>query len=388
MKKSTLLRSLFFTFVCSLFLSVPSGFGLSLEPNEVPAMGWQIIGTKNNLPAHTLAVAASTDSNGGDFVAIASDSNNAFNFYRLDHANPVLGWQKEGCFINADATNIQYGLGHFIVMGTNRSSNHEPVIATSSDGKQWSQNLVFAGRGCYDNAAFSEKLGMMTGKNGALATSADGVQWTETIPPNGIARKILYTNVAPLGAPLDNQFQLYVVLPPGQSAYCGFLAFHDIPVPGSLLSTDGKTWTYSIPYSLVRNQLLLYQNKTFLANDSLSKISYAYHDSINLGETDFTGLSLEDPLIPIISVSQFTSYQQHWVAVGYNLKTGEPLSLIADFSKILNNNIVFSAEFFPQSVRLVVANQYGFLAIGEDGTSYYSTPNLPPTTNDTKSNGS
>ena len=153
-----------------------------------------------------------------------------------------------------------------------------------------------------------------------------------------------------------------------------------MPVLGSLLSSDGKTWTYAIPYPIMRNQLLIYDNKTFLVNDTLSGSSYAYHDSMVLGETDFTGLMWNDPLLPLIKVFQFTSYQQSWVAVGYNVNTGMPISLFSD-SKILNNNIMFAADFFPQPVRIVAANQYGFVAVGDDGTSYYSTPVAPPAAN-------
>ena len=347
-------------------------------------MGWQKLDTLNHLSANTLAIAASTDPNSGDFVAIASDSNHAYNLYLLDHANLKLGWQKKYCFIQADATNLQYGLGHFVAMGTDRSSG-VPVVATSSDnGKTWSQSLVFSGKGHYDNAAFSDKVGIMTGKDGAVAISTDGANWVETAPPTMVTRKIVYTNIAPAGAPVDYQFQMCIVLPPKQeldsSRLYGFLTFATMPVLGSLLSSDGKTWTYAIPYPIMRNQLLMYGNKTFLVNDSLSGVSYAYHDSIDLGEPDFNGLTLNDPSLPLISVFQFASYQQNWVAVGYNLKTGAPLSLFSD-SKILNYNIVFAADFFPQTVRIVAANQYGFLAVGDDGTSYYSTPVVPPTAN-------
>ena len=153
-----------------------------------------------------------------------------------------------------------------------------------------------------------------------------------------------------------------------------------MPVLGSLLSSDGKTWSYAIPYPIMRNQLLIYDNKTFLVNDSLSGVCYAYHDSTDLGEANFNGLTLNDPLLPLISVFQFASYQQNWVAVGYNLKTGAPLSLFSD-SKILNYNIMFAADFFPQPVRIVAANQCGFVAVGDDGTSYYSTPGVPPAAN-------
>lgn len=363
--------------ICASLFSAASSFGLSSLTNGVTAMGWQILDVQNKLPAHTLAIAASTDPNGGDFVAVASDSNNAYNLYLLDHANLKSGWQKKYCFIQADATNLQYGLNHFVVMGTDRSSG-KPVVATSADnGRTWAQSLLFAGKGHYDNAAFSDKTGIMTGKDGAIATSSDGANWAEIAPPSGVARKIVYTNIAPAGAPVDDQFQLCVVLPPEQgldsSRLHGFLTFATMPVLGSLLSLDGTTWSYAIPYPVMRNQLLLYNNQTFLVNDSLSGITYAYHNSINLGEADFNGLTLNDPSLPLISVFQFASYQQNWVAVGYNLKTGNPLSLFSD-SKILNYNIMFAADFFPQPVRIVAANQYGFLAVGDDGTTYYSTP--------------
>ena len=370
--------------ICTSLFSISSSFGLSLLPNGVTAMGWQTLDLQNKLPASTLAIAASTDPNNPDFVAVAADSNNSYNLYLLDHANLKLGWQKKYCFINADATNLQYGLGHFVAMGTDRTSG-APVVATSVDnGRTWSQSLVFAGKGHYDNAAFSDQMGIMTGKDGAVAISTDGANWAETSPPTNVPRKIVYTNVAPAGAPIDYQFQMCVVLPPEQefnsSRLYGFLTFATMPVLGSLLSSDGKTWSYAIPYPIMRNQLLIYDNKTFLVNDSLSGVCYAYHDSTDLGEANFNGLTLNDPLLPLISVFQFASYQQNWVAVGYNLKTGAPLSLFSD-SKILNYNIMFAADFFPQPVRIVAANQCGFVAVGDDGTSYYSTPGVPPAAN-------
>ena len=381
MHPSKISSRLLLAIICASLFSSASSFALSSLTNGVTSMGWQILDVQNKLPTNTLAIAASTDPNSGDFVAVASDSNNAYNLYLLDHANLKLGWQKKYCFINADATSLQYGLGHFVAMGTDRS-NGAPVVATSADnGKTWSQNLVFAGTGHYDNAAFSDKMGIMTGKDGAVATSTDGATWIETSHPTMVSRKIVYTNVAPVGAPPDYQFQLCVVLPPEQvltsSCLYGFLTFASIPVIGSLLSSDGKTWSYAIPYPIIRNQLLLYDNKTFLVNDALSGNPYAYHDSIDLGVANFNGLTFNDPSLPLISVFQFASYQNNWVAVGYNLKTGNPLSLFSD-SKILNNNIVFATDFFPQRVRIVAANQFGFLAVGDDGTSYYSTPVVPP----------
>ena len=384
MKQNISLRRLLLAIICALLFSASSSFGLSLLPNGVTAMGWQTLDLQNKLPANTLAIAASTDPNSSDFVAVASDSNHAYNLYLLDHANLKLGWQKKYCFINADATNLQYGLGHFVAMGTDRSSG-APVVATSANnGRTWSQSLVFAGKGHYDNAAFSDQMGIMTGKDGAVAISTDGVNWAETSPPTMMPRKIVYTNVAPAGAPVDYQFQMCVVLPPEQglnsSRLYGFLTFATMPVLGSLLSSDGKTWRYAIPYPIMRNQLLIYDNKTFLVNDSLSGVCYAYHDSIGLGEANFNGLSITDPSLPLISVFQFASYQQNWVAVGYNLNTGAPLSLFSD-SKILNYNIMFAADFFPQPVRIVAANQCGFVAVGDDGTSYYSTPGVPPAAN-------
>lgn len=342
-------------------------------------MGWQTFNTNNNnLPAKTLAIAASTDPNSGDFVAVASDSNNAFNFYLLDHANLQLGWQKKQCFLGANVTNLQYGLGHFVAMGIDRSSG-KPVVATSADnGRTWSQNLVFAGTGHYDNAAFSDKIGVMTGPDGAVAISNDGVNWVEDAPPSGISRKIVYTNIAPPNAPADNQFELCIACPPGQPVLYGLLSFQNTPILGSLISSDGKSWSYAIPYPIMRNQLLIYNNQIFLANDSLSGVSYAYHDSIDLGEPNFQGLDLNDPLLPIIGLFQCASYQQNWVGVGYNLKTGDPVSVFSD-SKILNYNIMLATDFFPQPVRIVAANQCGFIAVGDDGTSYYSTPIVPTT---------
>lgn len=353
-------------------------------------MGWQIVPLTNTLPAHPLAIAASTDPTYCDFVAIASDSNKTFYFYLLDHNNLQLGWQKKQPFLGADATGLQYGLGHFVAMGTDRTTG-KPVIATSADnGKTWSQSLVFAGTGHYDNAAFSEKMGIMTGKDGAVAISTNGANWTETCTPTGCSRKVIYTNVAPSGAPVDNEFQFCTTLPPFSSLpsldparLCGFLTFENMPATGSMFSTDGKNWRYAIPYPILRNQLLIYQNKTFLVNDTLTGISYAYHDGINLGDPTFDSLQLEDPLIPIINIFQFVSYQQNWVAVGYEATTGTPLSLFSD-SRILNSNIVFSADLFPEAVRMVAANQAGFVAIGDNGTTYYSTPTISTTTSSTK----
>ena len=342
-------------------------------------MGWQKLDMPNNLPANTLAVAASTDPSASDFVALAIDSNHTYNLYFLDHADLKSGWQKKYCFIQADATNLQYGLGHFVAMGTDHGSG-APVVATSADGKTWSQNLVLAGRGHYDNAAFSDKIGIMTGKDGATAITSDGTNWVENTPPTNVPRKIVYTNIAPAGAPVDDQFEMCVVLPPEQqldsSRLYGFLTFASMPVLGSLISSDGKNWSYAIPYPITRNQLLLYDNKTFLVNDTLAGVRYAYHDSTNLGEATFDGLSVTDEQLPLISIFQFASYQQNWVAVGYNVKTGNPISLFSD-AKILNNNLLLAADFFPQAVRIVAANQSGFLAIGDDGTSYYSTPIVP-----------
>ncbi len=368
--------SLLFSITILIF-SIRSSLALVQQINGVTTLGWQAL--KNNLPANTLAIAASTDAQNPDFVAVASDTSKAYNCYLLDHANLQLGWQKKYCFLQADATNLQYGLGHFILMGTDRNSG-KPVVATSGDnGRTWSQSLIFAGTGHYDNAAFSEKMGMMTGKDGAVAITNNGANWTETIPPapNAISRKVVYTNIAPAGTPIDNQFQLCVALPPNQTTDYGFLEFHDIPVIGSLISSDGKNWAYTIPYPIMRNQLLLYQNKTFLVNDTLQGISYAYHNSTNLGEANFEGLLLNDPSLPLISVFQFASYQQNWVAVGYDLKTGFPLSVFSN-ALILNNNIIFSTELFPKVVRLVAANQCGFLAIADDGTSYYSPSTVTP----------
>lgn len=337
-------------------------------------MGWQML--KSSLPANTLAIAASTDAKSPDFVAVASDANNTFYFYLLDHSNLQLGWQKKQPFLEADVTNLQYGLGHFVAMGNDRS-NGKPVTAISADnGRTWSQNLIFAGSGHYNNAAFSEKRGVMTGTDGALAITTDGANWAEVSPPTGMSRKIVYSNIAPRDTPVDEQFQLCVALPPNQTTLYGFLAFHDVPVMGSLISSDGKSWAYTLPYPIMRNQLLLYQNKTFLVNDSLVGVSYAYHNSTNLGEADFQGLLVDDPLLPTINVFQFASYQQTWVAVGYDIKTGAPLSLVSN-ALILNGNIIFFADFFPKPVKLVAANQCGFLAVADDGTCYYSTPMNP-----------
>lgn len=352
-------------------------------------MGWQML--QSNLPANSLAIAASTDANNPDFVAIASDALNIFYFYFLDHSNLSLGWQKKQPFFGADVTNLQYGLGHFVAMGTDRNSG-KPVVAISADnGKTWSQDQVWfqdpnqsqsfkwIGTGHYDNAAFSEKMGVMTGKDGAVAITTDGAHWTEIIPPSGVARKVVYNNISPAGAPIDNQFQLCSVLPADQTALCGFLKFDGTPATGSYISSDGKNWSYAIAYPIMRNQLLLYENKTFLVNDDV-RIStpYSYHDSTDLKEAKVEGLAVDDPMLPIINVFQFASYQQTWVAVGYNTKTGAPLSLVSN-RLFLNNNIVFFADFFPKPVRLVAANQCGFLAIADDGTSYYSTPATSPT---------
>ncbi len=373
-------RALSLAIICTtILLCSTTGFALVQQSNGTAAMGWQIVPLPNKLPSHPLAIAASTNAIACDFVAVASDSTTkTYSFYLLDHANLILGWQKKQPFLGADASNLQYGLGRFVAMGTDHSSG-KPVIATSSDnGKTWAQSLVFGGKGHYDNAAFSQKMGVMTGKDGAIAITTDGINWVETTPPSGISRKVIYTNIAPSGAPIDNQFQLCFALPPGQSTLCGFLLFQDIPILGSLISADGKNWSYSIPYSILRNQLLIYQNKTFLVNDTLSGISYAYHDSTTLGDPNFSGLQIEDPLLPLINIFQCASYQQNWVAVGYEAKTGTPLSLFSD-SRVLNNNFVFSTDLFPQPVRLVTANQAGFLAIGDDGTSYYSTSAIPIT---------
>lgn len=363
------LLALFFS--ASFLFPISPSLGLVQQSNNLIGMGWQTL--PSHLPANTLAIAASTEAQHSDFVAIASDADKIFYFYLLDHEHLSLGWQKTQPFLGADVTSLQYGLNHFIATGTDRTSGN-PVMATSEDyGRTWSQSLLFAGKGHYDSAAFSEKLGMMTGKDGAIAISTDGTNWVETVPPSGIPRKVIYSNTAPAGAPVDKQFQLYPVLPSMQSALYGFLQFHDIPISGTLLSSDGKNWSYAIPYSIIKNQLLLYQNKTFLVNDTLTETTYAYHDSTNLGESNFTGLALTDPTLPIINVFQFTSYQQNFVVVGYDGKTGAPLSLFSD-SKILNNNIIFVADFFPKVVRLIAANQCGFLAVADDGTCYYSTP--------------
>ncbi len=385
MKPTIASRRFIISIVFALLFSRGSSFALSVLTNGVTAMGWQKLDIPN-LPANPLAVAASTDPINSDFVAIASDSNHNYNLYLLDHANLKLGWQKKYCFLQADATNLQYGLGHFVAMGIDRSSG-APVVATSEDnGKTWSQSLVFAGNGHYDSAAFSDKIGLMTGKDGAVATTTNGITWTEITPPSGVSRKIVYTNVAPPGSPIDNQFELCVTLPQGQTTLYGFLGFQNTPVLGSYISGDGKTWAYALPYPIMRNQLLIYDNKTFLVNDTLTGISYAYHDSINLGQANFSGLALDDPLLPVISVFQSASYQQNRVVVGYNLKTGTSCSLFSN-AMILNNNIMLATDFFPQPVRIVAANQCGFLAIGDDGTSYYSTPIVPPVAPDTPGDG-
>lgn len=356
-----------------------SSFALVQQTHGITTMGWQTVPLSNNLPPHPLAIAASTDATYCDFVAVASDpsdTSKTFYFYLLDHNNLKSGWQKKTAFFNADATNIQYGLGHFVAMGVDRVSG-KPIVATSPDnGKTWNQSLIFGGKGHYDNAAFSPKMGLMTGKDGAVALTTDGTTWIETSPPTSISRKVVYTNVAPPGAPIDNQFQICVALPPDQTTPCGFLLFQDIPILGSLVSADGKNWSYAIPYPIVRNQLLIYQNKVFLVNDTLAGTFYAYHDQIDLDNPNFDSLQLGDPLLPTISILQFVSYQQNWVAVGYDATTGAPLSLFSG-SRILNGNIVFSTDLFPQAVRLVAANQSGFLAIGDNGTTYYSTPVVP-----------
>lgn len=374
----------------TLFLAVTNSFSLVQGTNSVTYMGWQTVDYSNipgsnwhRLPPNPLAIAASTDPIYCDFVAVANDPadvSNTFYFYLLDHNNLQVGWQKKAPFLNADVTNIQYGLGHFVAMGTDRTSG-QPLVAISADnGRTWSQAQIWGedlklGKGHYDSAAFSPKIGLMTGKDGALAHTTDGAKWVEIVPPSNIPRKVVYTNVAPSGAPIDNEFQLCVTIQKEQKTLCGFLLFGDIGILGSMVSADGKNWSYPISYPIVRNQLLIYQNKVFLVNDTLAGISYAYHNQTNLDNPNFDSVQLGegDNSPPIISIFQFASYQQNWVAVGYNALKGDSLSLFSD-SRILNGNIVFSTDPFPQFVKLVVANQSGFLAIGDDGTTYYSTP--------------
>lgn len=371
-------RRLLILLLATSLLPAVSCFGIIQQTNNTVTMGWTRL--PNNLPANALAIAASTDTTNPDFVAVASDSTtHDYNFYLLDHAHLQLGWQKKYCFFGADATNLQYGFDHFVAMGTDRSTG-KPVVATSADnGRTWTQNLVFAGTGHYDNAAFSDKTGMMTGKDGAIAITTNGTEWAETTPPNGIARKIICTNIGPSGFPADYEFQLCVTLPTSSSLdasrLCGLLTFENMPVLGSLISSDGKNWNYTIPYPIMKNQLLLFNNKTFLVNDNLPGISY--HNSTNLQQFDFQGIELDDPNLPLIEIFQFTSYRQYWIAVGYDLKTGLPLSLVSN-NFIYNNCMVFSADFFPQAVRLIAANQCGFIAVGDDGTCYYSTPAPQP----------
>lgn len=366
----------------SFLMSMMSSFALVLQTNGITSMGWQRL--SSTLPANPLAIAASTDPNNPDFVAVASDASSTFYFYLLDHSNLQLGWQKNvtSPFVNTDVTNLQYGLGHFVAIGTDRSSGN-PVILTSADnGRSWSPDKVWtqdlkSGKGHYDNAAFSDKMGVMTGKDGAIATTTDGAHWTENTPPSGVSRKVVYSNIAPAGTPVDNEFQLCIALPPGQTTLYGFLLFHDVPIIGSLISSDGKNWAYTLPYPIMRNQLLLYENKTFFVSDQVTvSTPYSYHDSTNLQQGDFQGLLANDPQLPITSVFQSASYQQTWVAVGYDIKTGAPLSLVSN-AFILNNNIILFADFFPQPVRIIAANQCGFLAVGDDGTCYYSTPTVP-----------
>ncbi|MBM3857542.1 MAG: hypothetical protein FJ390_06225 [Verrucomicrobia bacterium] len=326
MKKHICSRHFLIAIIAAFFLtSTVSSFGLALQTNHVTSMGWQMLQT--SLPANPLAIAASTDAKSPDFVAVASDANNIFYFHLLDHSNLQLGWQKNvtSPFVNTDVTNLEYGLGHFVAMGTDRSSGNPVILISGDNGRTWSPDKVWTqdlkpGKGHYDNAAFSDQMGVMTGKDGAIAITTDGAHWTETTPPSGVSRKVVYSNIAPPGTPIDNEFQLCIALPPDQTTLYGFLLFHDVPILGSLTSPDGKNWGYTLPYSIMRNQLLLYQNKTFLVNDGMTVgTPYSYHDSTNLQEGDFQGLLLNDPQLPIISVFQFASYQQTWVAVGYDM---------------------------------------------------------------------
>gem|GEM_PF-2582056 len=39
--------------------------------------------------------------------------------------------------------------------------------------------------------------------------------------------------------------------------------------------------------------------------------------------------------------------------------------------------MIFYADPFPEAVRIIAANQCGFLAVADDGTCYYSTPTVP-----------
>jgi len=38
--------------------------------------------------------------------------------------------------------------------------------------------------------------------------------------------------------------------------------------------------------------------------------------------------------------------------------------------------MIFSADVFSKAVRLITANQSGFLTIADDGATYYSTPSF------------
>ena len=70
--------SRFFLLLLTSLLSAATSFGLVQDTNGITSMGWQML--LSNLPANALALAASTDANNPDFVAIASDSNNTFYF--------------------------------------------------------------------------------------------------------------------------------------------------------------------------------------------------------------------------------------------------------------------------------------------------------------------
>ena len=365
--KSLFSKSLLFSLVALLSFSIKVS-ALQQQTNGVTYMAWQEIETLHPLPSHPISIVASTDSNAGDFVAMAKDAGDA-GFYFLDHAHRDLGWQKQGTFFQAEVKGLYYGLHRFFAFGIDRQSK-QPVVATSSDhGKTWTQNIIIGGTGYYDNAVFSDKIGVATGKDGAIATTGDGIAWKEVAPPSGTPKKIFCSMVSPGDAKnsAKYEFLLLETLPTHQY---GFLVLKDFPIEPTISSADGLLWNYSNYFPISSNQYLMKENSMFLVGGS----NYWYTSFTNITKIlpgDFQALDPNDSMLPLIEIADCISCGNFFVGVGIDSKTGHYVSLLTPLQQLGGCNMI-SVDFFSKKVMAVAGCQNGFVAIAEDGTSYYS----------------
>ena len=361
------LRSTIFVkgLVCSLLLMLGGSiqaFALQQQTNGVTYMGWQEISTSKPLPPHPLKIAASMGApNGGDFVALAQEREGGdAGFYVLDHEHRDLGWQKKGIFLQTEVKALQYGLNRFFAFGIDRHTK-QPVVATSADnGQTWTQNIIIGGSGSYNNAVFSDQIGVATGENGAVATTSDGVTWTEVAPPSGAIKKVFCSMISPGDAthPGNYQFVLLETLPTHQ---CGFLTLKDFPVEPTLSSTDGTTWNYVNYFPLSPNQYLMRDSMLFLVGGS-QHYSTSFTDIRKVNPSEFQPLESNNPAIPSIEVSDFTCCGAFFVSVGVEQKTGKFLSLVTSLQQYGGCNMI-AIDFFSKKVMAVTGCQNGFVAL-------------------------